>query len=178
MSAALISLAVQAGAPLIRDILSKRIGAENTELAEGVLGLVANRAGVSVDHLPQKAHIDPGSVRDAIVGVEADEVPGLLAIYAQDMEFAQATLAADQNGAAWKSAWRPAGMYVIGFLWLWNVVLLHVINAVFKIALPPMPFEQLFQLTALFSGLYMGGHTAKDVAEKVAGIFAAKRGGM
>ena len=46
------------------------------------------------------------------------------------------------------------------------------------LALPPVPFEQLFQLTALFSGLYMGGHTAKDVAGKVAGIFAAKRGGM
>lgn len=178
MSAALISLALQAGAPLVRDILSKRLGAKNTELAEGVLGLIATRAGVNADELLDLANTKPEAVTEAIVGVEVDEVPGLLAIYAQDMEFAQVALAADQNGAAWKSAWRPAGMYVIGFLWLWNVVLLHVINAVFKIALPPMPFEQLFQLTALFSGLYMGGHTAKDVAEKVAGIFAAKRGGM
>lgn len=178
MSAALISLALQAGAPLVRDILSKRLGAKNTELAEGVLGLIATRAGVNADELLDLANTKPEAVTEAIVGVEVDEVPGLLAIYAQDMEFAQVALAADQNGAAWKSAWRPAGMYVIGFLWLWNVVLLHVINAVFKIALPPMPFEQLFQLTALFSGLYMGGHTAKDVAGKVAGIFAAKRGGM
>jgi len=178
MSAALISLALQAGAPLVRDILSKRLGAKNTELAEGVLGLIATRAGVNADELLDLANTKPEAVTEAIVGVEVDEVPGLLAIYAQDMEFAQVALAADQNGAAWKSAWRPASMYLIGFLWLWNVVLLHVINAVFKIALPLMPFEQLFQLTVLISGLYMGGHTVKDVVGKVAGIFAAKRGGM
>jgi len=176
MSAALISLALQAGAPLVRDILSKRIGAGNTELAESVLGLVARHAGVNARDLREVAISHPDSVVEAIAKVEVDEIPGMVALYAQEMEFAQATLAADQNGAAWQSAWRPAGMYVIGFLWLWNVVLLHVINAIFKIALPPMPFEQLFQLTALFSGLYMGGHTVKDVITKWAARAPVKEG--
>lgn len=168
MSAALISLALQAGAPLVRDILSKRIGAENTELAEGVVGLIARRAGVSVDALPQLAESDPDTVKKAIVEVDSAQAPGMVALYAQEMEFANATLHSDQDGRAWKSAWRPAGMYLIGFLWLWNVVILHVTNAIAKVALPPMPFEQLLQLSGLYFGLYMGGHTVKDVVSKLA----------
>lgn len=169
MSAALISLAMQAGAPLVRDILSKRIGAENAELAEGVVGLIARRAGVSVDVLPQLADTDPAKVMEAIVDVDGAQAPGMVALYAQEMEFANATLQADQDGPAWKSAWRPAGMYLIGFLWLWNVVILHIANAIARTALPPMPFEQLMQLSGLYFGLYMGGHTIKDAIEKWVG---------
>jgi hypothetical protein len=176
MSAALISLAMQAGAPLVRDILTKRIGAKNAALAGEVMGLIAGRAGVDVADLSGAAKDRPDSVMEAIVDVEVTDVPGLLAIYAEDIEFAHAALEADLNGASWKSAWRPAGMYMLGFLWVWNVVLLHVLNAAFKIALPPMPFEHLFQLTAIYTGLYMGGHTVKDLATKVSSSLATKWG--
>ncbi|WP_323790114.1 hypothetical protein [Thalassovita sp.] len=176
MSAALISLALQAGAPLVRDILSQRIGAQNAELAEGVVGLIARRAGVSVGELPEIAKSNPDSVIDAIADVEVQHAPGMVALYAQEVEFAQATLQADQNGAPWTSAWRPAGMYLIGFLWLWNVVILHVVNAIAKIALPPVPFEQLLQLSGLYFGLYMGGHTVKDVITKWAARAPVKEG--
>jgi hypothetical protein len=60
-------------------------------------------------------------------------------------------------------------MYLIGLLWIWNVIVLHVLNASLKIALPPMPFEQLMQLSGLYFGLYMGGHTIKDMVGKWAG---------
>lgn len=166
MSAALISLAMQAGAPIVRDILSKRIGAQNTQLAEEVLGLIARRAGVTVQDLPDMASTKSDDIVEAIAEVEVGDAPGLLAIYAQEIEFAQAALDADQGRSAWSSAWRPAGMYLIGFLWLWNVVILHVTNAICKTALPPVPFEQLLQLSGLYFGLYMGGHTIKDVIAK------------
>lgn len=166
MSAALISLAMQAGAPIVRDILSQRIGAKNTQLAEDVLGLIARRAGVGTDALPGLIQTSPTEVSKAIVSVENEDAAELIALYAQELEFAKTTLEADQDGAAWKSAWRPAGMYLIGFLWLWNVVILHVANAIAKTALPPVPFEQLLQLSGLYFGLYMGGHTIKDVIAK------------
>lgn len=177
MSAALISLAMQAGAPLVRDILSKRIGAQNTQLAENVLELVARRMGLeNTTALPELAISEPEDVIKAIADVEQTEAPGLIAVFAQELEFAQATLDADQDGGAWKSAWRPAGMYLIGFLWLWNVVILHVINAMVKTALPPVPFEQLLQLSGLYFGLYMGGHTIKDVITKWAARAPGKGG--
>jgi hypothetical protein len=57
-------------------------------------------------------------------------------------------------------------MYLLGFFWTWNIVLLHVANAIWKVALPPVPFDQLLALTGIFMALYMGGHTLKDVASK------------
>lgn len=50
-------------------------------------------------------------------------------------------------------------MYLLGFLWLWNLVILHVANAAWKIALPPLDTANLLALTGLFLSLYMGGHT-------------------
>lgn len=176
MSAALISLAMQAGAPIVRDILSKRIGAQNTQLAEEVLGLIARRAGVDTGALSDLTMTSPERVTKAIVEIENEDAPEMIALYAQELEFAQAALAADQDGSSWKSAWRPAGMYLIGFLWLWNVVILHITNAIAKTALPPVPFEQLLQLSGLYFGLYMGGHTVKDVIAKWAARAPGKGG--
>lgn len=166
MSAALISLAMTVGAPLVRDILTKRIGAGNARLAEDVISLIAERAGVAPADLDRQIADHPQTVQDAISDVEMSKAPELVALYASELEFATTALEADQRGAGWKSAWRPAGMYMIGFLWLWNVVILHGINALAKTALPPVPFEQLLQLSALYFALYMGGHTVKDVVGK------------
>jgi hypothetical protein len=47
------------------------------------------------------------------------------------------------------------------------VMLLHVANAIWKIALPPMPWDQLIYFSGLYMGLYMGGHTVKDVVAKM-----------
>ena len=69
----------------------------------------------------------------------------------------------------WKAAWRPLGMYFVMVLWAWQVVILHVCNAIWKIALPPMPYDQLVTFTGLYMGLYMGGHTLKDMASKWVG---------
>ena len=77
-----------------------------------------------------------------------------------------ATLAAEQDEPLWARMWRPGGMYLIGFLWLWNAVILHVANAIFKIALPPMPWDILMGLSSLYFALYMGGHTVKDLVGK------------
>lgn len=161
MDPALISLAVQVGAPLIRDVLTKKIGAGNAQLATDVLDLVAHHAGVDVADLERKAQTNPDLVKDAILNAEAD-VPGIVALYTAGLEGQFALLKAEAKGPLWTWAWRPMGMYVIGFLWMWNVVLLHVANAIWKIALPPADFSVLMQISGLYMALYMGGHTFKD----------------
>ena len=170
MSAAIVTLASQIGAPIIRDILSRKLGAQNGALAADVLERIAMRAGVPVEEV-DAAPTD--TLKAAIQDVER-ESPELLALYAQGLEGQFALLQAEAADPAWMRAWRPGGMYLIGFLWLWNVVILHVSNAAWKIALPPVPFEQLIQLSALYFGLYMGGHTVKDVVAQWAAKGGAK----
>lgn len=161
MSAALIALAVEIGAPLIVKILGRKIGAENAELAGDVIGQIARRAGTTPDRLEDMVASDPDTVREAIAETER-MAPEMVALYASGLEYQTAVLRSEETGPAWARVWRPAGMYLIGFLWLWNVVLLHVANAIWKIALPAMDLWILFQLSGLYMGLYMGGHTLKD----------------
>lgn len=162
----LLALAAQAGLPLLKGILARRLGDSGGRLAGEVIDAVAARAGVAdAAALDALADSTPGKVIEAMREVERD-VPEKFNLLLRDSEGRIALLEAEQAEGGWRSAWRPAGMYVIGFLWLWNAVLLHVANAAWKIALPPMPFSELVQVTGLYMGLYMGGHTVKDLAEK------------
>jgi len=137
-------------------------------LADEVLSAIAEQIGVPVDQLDQAAIDQPPAVVDALRNVEA-RTPELIALYAAGLELQKAQIEAETDEPIWMRAWRPGGMYMIGFLWLWNVVILHVANAAWKTALPPVPFEQLIQLSGLYMGLYMGGHTVKDALSKWSG---------
>lgn len=162
---ALASLAGQAGIKIVTAILSKKLGDGAGQLAGDVLGEIAKQVGVAPDQLDQAAEDRPQVVIDALRNVEA-RTPELVALYAAGLELQKAQLAAEAAEPFWMRAWRPGGMYMIGLLWLWNVIVLHVCNAIWKIALPQMPFEQLVQLSGLYMGLYMGGHTIKDAVTK------------
>jgi hypothetical protein len=165
---ALASLAGSAGIKIIERIIGQRLGDGAGQLAGQVLGEIAAQVGVPVDQLEQAAIDQPPVVIDAMRSVEA-RTPELIALYAAEVELQQQALAAEAGEPLWARAWRPGGMYLIGLLWIWNVIVLHVLNASLKIALPPMPFEQLMQLSGLYFGLYMGGHTIKDMVGKWAG---------
>ena len=156
--APLISLALQAGLPILEKILSKRIGDGNGQLATSVIRAIADRAGVAPDDLDAFVETTPGRVIEAMRDVER-AAPDMIAAYDRDLQLQLATLAAEQGDPNWMRAWRPGWMYLLGFLWLWNIVLLHVANAVWTIALPPLPTTDLLALTGLFLSLYMGGHT-------------------
>lgn len=167
MIPAVIALAAQIGAPLLRGILTQKIGQANSDLVTGVIGQIAARAGTSPEALAGLADENPGRVIDAIREVEA-VAPEMIALYdaaqTRQIELMRAEMAA--GGPLWTWAWRPAGMWGLGALWFWNLIALHVANAVWKIALPATDLGMLFQLTALYMGLYMGGHTVKDVVQK------------
>lgn len=168
MVPALVALAAQIGAPLIRDILARKIGRENAELATDVIGIVARRAGVAPEDVEKLAADDPARVMAAMTAAEP-EIAALVPLYTAELEARQETFRMEAGEPLWVRAWRPLGMYGLGFLWLWNLVLLHVANAWWKLALPPTDNATLLQLSALYMSLYMGGHTVKDVFAKWAG---------
>ena len=157
MTAPLAALAVQIGAPIVRAALERRLGGDG-RLADAVTGAIARRLGAEPETLDTLAETDPGRVIDAMREVERD-APDMIALHAAEIEAAAALAQAMQADPAWMRAWRPGWMYLLGFLWLWNLVLLHVCNALWKIALPPLPTTDLLALTGMFLALYMGGHT-------------------
>ncbi|MEO1950692.1 hypothetical protein [Thioclava sp.] len=165
---ALATLAGSAGIQIIEQILTQRLGDAGGQLAGQVLAEIAKRAGVPVEQLEQAAQDNPGQVIDAMRATEKAS-PELIALYATGLQLQMAQLEAEKGDPVWMRAWRPGLMYLNGVLWVWNVIVLHVLNAIFKTALPPMPFDQLFQFSALTMGLYMGGHTVKDAFTKLTG---------
>jgi hypothetical protein len=162
---ALATIALNAGFPLIRTVLQRKLGDQGGSLAADVLDQIATRAGVKREELDALAEDNQGRIIDAMRAVEP-MTPELIALYTAGLEGQFALLQAEAAEGGWKAAWRPLLMYFNIFLWLWQAVLLHVANAIWKIALPPMPWEQLIYFTGISMGLYMGGHTVKDVVAK------------
>lgn len=168
MAPAIIALALQAGFPTIKAILERKLGDAGGGLAADVLGTIASRVGVKPEQLEAVAAESPGRIIDAMRQVEP-MTPELIALYTKGLEHQFTLLQAEMAEGGWKASWRPAGMWFVLFLWAWQVVILHVCNAVWKIALPPMPWDQLIYFSGLYMGLYMGGHTIKDAVAKWAG---------
>ena len=162
---ALLSLVAQVGAPFIQKALSEKLGGP---LATEVLRGIADRAGVSPAALDDAARDQPELIRQAIAETEA-RAPEIIALQEAELDAKLAIFESERTEPVWVRAWRPLGMYGLGLLWFWNVIFLHVANAYWKIALPPMPFEHLMGISALYMTLYMGGHTIKDVAGKWVG---------
>lgn len=161
MSAFLLDAARHIGAPLLTRVLERKIGGANTRLASEVIDAVARRAGVGTDQLEQVADDNPSRLVDAMRETEA-MMPEMIALYAQGLEGQFALLQAEGKGPWWGWAWRPFMMWLLAFLWFWNIVALHVANAIWKIALPPTDAATLLGLTSVYMALYMGGHTLKD----------------
>lgn len=162
---ALAALALQAGLPILEQVLSRKLGDQNGTLAMTVIRAVADRAGSTSEELPALATENPGRVIDAMREVER-MTPEMVGLYAAGLQGQFALLQSEADEPLWARAWRPGGMYLVMFLWLWNIVILHVANAIWKIALPPAPFDALGWLTGIYFSLYMGGHTVKDVVQK------------
>ena len=164
MSLILADMALKAGLPFVDKLLRRKLGDKDGQLVGQVVTAIAVRAGLRTDELETVADTTPGRVIEAMRAIEAS-TPDMIAAYDRDLQLQLATLEAEQDEPVWMRAWRPAGMYLLGFLWLWNSVALHVANAIWKTALPPMPFTDLIQLSGLYMALYMGGHTVKDVVK-------------
>lgn len=162
----LIKLAVDAGVPMVRQILERKIGAQNTDLIEGVVRSIAEKAGVEPDTLSDLAQESPELVQDAMRSVE-EISPQLIALYDQGLAGQFALLQAENKDGGLASAWRWGWMYLLAFFWLWTVILVPMVNTIFTANIERIDLAILLTLTGWFISLYMGGHTLKELGKNV-----------
>lgn len=171
----LINAAIEAGVPLVRDILQRKIGSENAGLVEGVITSIAKHAGVEVDGLSDMAVRSPDALKEALVATEA-ETPEKIALYMSGVHGQFRLLQSEQSEGGAASAWRWGWMYLLGFFWLWVVVLVPVINASLGAKIVVIDVAILLTLTSWFIALYMGGHTVKELGKSALDAVRSWRG--
>lgn len=155
------------GAPFLKKIIEGSLPPPWNDVAGPALDVLAERMGApeaTPEAIVQRYEANPGVAGAIIQEVEAD--PSVILAGVEQQMATNELLIAEMKEPLWAWAWRPAGMWGLGVLWFWNVIGLHALNAIFKIALPPTDNGVLFQLSALYMGLYMGGHTVKDFVSK------------
>ena len=173
----LAGVLTKAGAPFLKKILEGSLPQPWNQAAGPLVDVLAERLGAeapTAEAIVHRYEANPNVAGAVIQEVEAD--PSVILAGVEQQKATNELLLAEMKEPLWTWAWRPLGMYGLGFLWLWSIVFLHALNAIFKIALPQPDLWLLLQLSGIYMGLYMGGHTVKDGIGKFAEAFA-KRGG-
>lgn len=167
------SILTTVGAPFLKQIIEGVLPPPFNELGGVAIEVLADRLGVDIDQVPAgkvpeaivaRYEANPGVAGAIIKELEAD--PAVILAGVEQQKATNTLLLAEMKEPLWTWAWRPLGMYGLGFLWIWNIVILHLLNAVLKWALPPTDMWLLLQLSGLYMTLYMGGHTLKDFIAK------------
>lgn len=160
VAGALLPILVKSGAGLLAGIVRDRspAAAEVIEKIGSALGVPGTVEAIVAAH-----ERDPEKVEEAVREVEDRDSPhwNALAVAAAG----QAALFAreDSRESAFSWAWRPAMSWLLIFLWLWNAVLIHLVNAVMADDLPVTPWEQLLGFSGLWLAIYGGGNTIKSI---------------
>ena len=157
----LATIAAEVGAPIVRDILTKRIGPKGGELAEAVIKTVAGKAGVQPEELETVSEPD---LREAVLATEA-ETPELIALWSAGVEGQFALLKAEMKEGFWQSAWRWGWMYLLGIYWTFYLLIFPIVETLTGVLIQRVDITILMTLTTWFISLYMGGHTIKSLGE-------------
>jgi len=166
----LVDIAARHGLPRLRAVLGHELGATGevaSDVAETVLKSIAAEAGVPVDKL---STVPEQELAAAAVVVE--DKPEVIEAYVKlQQEISRALLAPMEAGKpTWTWAWLAAWQWFLMGLWAYTWVLVPVLNASLRAAIPTPNISDLANLTLAYLALHMGGHTVKD--------FAAKRWGQ
>lgn len=165
--AILVPILAEIGAPILKKILADKL--PGTEAVSGaVVDTIAGKLGVpnTPEAIKDAYTANPKAVTEVVKQLEAENGAELLA---EAQKAAGLFEREDAKGGLW-SAWRPAMSWLVIILWAWNAMLLGLVNAAFKTAIEPAPFDTLVTFSSLWLIVYGGGHTAKS-------IFGAKLGG-
>jgi hypothetical protein len=163
----LSSVLTTVGAPFLKKIIEGSLPAPWNGVAGTAVDVLAERLGApeaTPEAIVARYEANPGVAGAIIQEVESD--PSVILAGVEQQKQTNTLLLAEMKEPLWTWAWRPLGMYGLGFLWLWSIVILHLLNAVLKWALPPTDLWLLLQLSAAYMTLYMGGHTLKDFVAK------------
>lgn len=161
LASILLGAASDLAVPVIKEVLGDKIGGAGSEIAGKVIDVIAKKAGVSSDRLPD---MPAGELQDAIVATEPDAA-GILMHHVESQRLMNEALKAelDKGGPTWTWGWRPGWMWLLAFVWLYALILRPLANAAFGAAIEAVDLTILMTLTGVFTGLYMGGHTAKSI---------------
>jgi len=167
LAAIILGAASELAVPIIKKILGDKLGGAGGELAGKVIDVIAEKAGVSPDKLPD---VPAGDLREAIEAAEP-EAADILMQHVESQRLMNETLKAemDKGGPAWTWAWRPGWMWLLAFVWLYALVLRPLTNPALGASIEAVDLTILMTLTGVFTGLYMGGHTAKDIVSRMRG---------
>lgn len=151
-------------------ILGGIIGGRAGPVVTTVGGAVLKELGVTTpEQAVRKIESDPEAIA-RLDRLEAERGPEWAAVALAEQRAAEllANRESEQGGFAYW--WRPGGMYLNLYLWLQNTMLTPVLfNGILKLQVPMIPWEHLIAFTALYCGLYMGGHTVKAIFGERAG---------
>lgn len=155
------------GAPIAASLL-RSYGGTAGEAAGWLLEQLAGSIGT--DPTPE-AIVDelvnnPVSV-ETIRALDQERGEAWVTVYQAGLAGQFALLQSEESGNPWKSAWRWGWMYLLGFFWLWTIILVPLVNAIAKSAIETVQLAELLTLTSWFIALYMGGHTLKELGKNV-----------
>ena len=158
LASILLTAAGDLAVPIIKKILGDKLGGAGGDIAGKVIEAIAEKAGVTPGDLP---HLPAGDLRDAIVATEP-EAADILVQHVESQRLMNETLKAelDKGGPTWTWGWRPGWMWLLAFVWLYALILRPLTNAAFDASIEAVDLTILMTLTGVFTGLYMGGHTA------------------
>lgn len=169
LTSILIGVAAKVGAPIVKGLLEKHLGGAAGEIGGAVIDAIAGKAGVAPEALPD---LSPPKLEAAVKEVEA-ESPELILAWNEQQRQTHALLMKEMDtGPFWSWAWRPGGMYLIGFFWLLYVVVYPMLNLFLRLFGANTAVETMVDVATLlaisggFISLYMGGYTALRGIEK------------
>lgn len=148
---------IRLGAPTIGGILG---GPAGGAIGKTVGNVLADALGTPATPEAVRAEIEAHPEKARIIEAEHSEQLMLAA------KANQAALFKAEDKRGWfHHAWRPGLSWLLISLWLWNALLLPVVNA-FGADVAPIPWEQLLGFSGLWLAIYGGGHTLKSVMRK------------
>jgi hypothetical protein len=156
-------------APILMDagltLLGTAIGGPAGGIAVAIGKDIAGRLGVTTPQEVAQKLSEPQAVQTLRAYEEGNAEQ--LALLAAEQKHMSEILAREDKMSLFHSGWRPAMMWLIGFLWFNNLFLTPLLfNAILKLNVPLAPFDALITLTGIYLALYMGGHTLKQVTGK------------
>ena len=163
-TAVILDAATGLAVPAIKKILSEKIGGKFGELAGSVIDVIAAKVGVAPEALPT---VPEPQLQEALVAAEP-EAAEILVQHVESQRLANELLRAEmvKGGPLWTWAWRPAWMWLLALFWSYGLMLRPLTNAAFGWSIEALDAGMLMTVTTVYVGLYMGGHTIKDVADK------------
>ncbi|RUM99044.1 hypothetical protein EET67_05245 [Pseudaminobacter arsenicus] len=161
--AILLDLAGSVAVPVIKSIFADKFG-DGGKLAGEVVDVVAGKLGVPAAKIQDQP---PEKVQEALVA--ADPIAAdLLAQYVESQRLMNETIAGerDKGGPTWTWAWRPFGMWLFLALTAHYGVVVPLLNALLTSPLVlVLDIPTFVTLFITYTGLYMGGHTAKAAVD-------------